>query len=87
MLTPTQRSLRGRIGAYSQHARHDPRRTTSRARSVFLSRFLTEVDPDGKLPLEERLRRAASARKAHMTRLAFRSALARRAKAQRRVQR
>ena len=70
-LTPAERSLRGRMGAYVVHARYDPRQTTAPARSAFLKRFLDEVDPDRVLPEPERLRRAAAARKAYFTRLAF----------------
>ena len=70
-LTPAERSLRGRMGAYVVHARYDPRQTTAPARAAFLKRFLDEVDPERLLPEPERLRRAASARKAYFTRLAF----------------
>ncbi len=70
-LTPAERSLRGRMGAYVVHARYDPRETTAPARAAFLKRFLDEVDPDCVLPEPERLRRAAAARKAYFTRLAF----------------
>lgn len=70
-------SLRGRIGALRLHATHDPRETTKNARAAFLSRFLREVDPDGLLSVEERLRRAAYARRAYFARLAHRSAVAR----------
>lgn len=73
-------ALRGRIGAYTLHATHDPRETTKPARAAFLARFEREVDPDGKLPPAERLRRAGYARKAYFTRLALRSAQARRRK-------
>ncbi|MFC1935258.1 hypothetical protein ACFLX9_00605 [Chloroflexota bacterium] len=72
-----ERSLRGRIGAYSLHAKYDSRVTTAKARAKFLSRFEREVDPDSKLPPEERERRAQAARKAHFTKLAFKSAQAR----------
>ncbi len=70
-LTPAERSLRGRMGAYAVHARYDPRQTTAPARAAFLKRFIDEVDPDRVLPEPERLRRAAAARKAYFTRLAF----------------
>ncbi|MGC8635415.1 MAG: hypothetical protein ACP5VP_12325 [Candidatus Limnocylindrales bacterium] len=79
-LTPSQRALRARIGAYALHARHDPRETTAYARAAFLSRFEREVDPDGSLNPAERARRAEAARKAYFTRLAYRSAVARAAK-------
>ena len=70
-------SLRGRIGALSLHATHDRRETTKNARAAFLSRFLLEVDPDGLLPIEERVLRANYARKAYFTRLAYLLAVAR----------
>jgi hypothetical protein len=70
-LSPAERSLRGRMGAYAVHARYDSRQTTAPAREAFLRRFLDEVDPDRVLPERERLRRAAAARKAYFTRLAY----------------
>jgi hypothetical protein len=70
-LTPAERSLRGRMGAYVVHARYDPRQTTAPARAAFLKRFVDEVDPDRVLPEPERLRRAAAALKGYFTRLAL----------------
>ena len=69
--------MRGRIGAYRLHATHDPRETTARARAAFLARFEREVDEDGVLEPAERARRATAARKAHMARLALKSAQSR----------
>jgi hypothetical protein len=43
-----------------------------------MDRFERQVDPDGTLKPEERARRAGHARKAYFTRLALRSAQARR---------
>src|SRR4051794_39206663 len=71
MLSPSQRSLRARIAAYSLHASRDPRETTAKARAAFLATFEAQVDPDGVLPKAERLRRAESARKAYFARLAL----------------
>ena len=71
--------LRGRIGAHQLHATHDPRKTTEAARRAFLQGFEQAVDPDGLLPPEERARRAGQLRKAHFARMAYRSAIARRA--------
>lgn len=82
MIPSTERSLRARIGAYSLHAQRDPRETTKAARHAFLSRFLTEIPAD--LPEDERLRRAASARRAHFSKMALRSVQARRRRANRR---
>jgi hypothetical protein len=71
-------SLRGRAGAFALHAKYDPRETTAKARATFLARFEREVDPEGLLPAEERLHLAAYARRSYFTRLALRSATARR---------
>lgn len=73
-LTPAQRSLRARIGAYAQHARHDTRETTAAARAAFLARFENQVDPDRQLEPDERERRALAARRQHFAELAYRSA-------------
>lgn len=77
------RSLAGRIGAHALHAKYDPRETTRAARAAFLDGFEREVDPEGVLDPEERRRRAKHLRKAHFTRLALRSAQARRRRSQR----
>lgn len=71
-------ALRGRIGGLTTAARHDPKVTTAKARQTFLSQFERQVDPDGVLPPEERQRRAEAAKRAHMARLALKSAQARR---------
>ncbi len=77
--TPQQRALAARIGAHALHAQvTDPTAHTAPARRAFLDRFNREVDPEGKLPPEERARRAEHARKAYFTRLALKSAQARR---------
>lgn len=80
MLTPKERALRAKIGAYSLHAKHDPRQTTAKARQTFLAKFEAEVDPNGELEPIERLRRAEQARKAHFARMALHSAKVRREK-------
>jgi len=77
-VTPGQRVSRARLAAYALHAKYDPRDTTAAARAAFLDRFEREVDPDGKLGIEERQRRAEAARKVYFTRMALRSAQARR---------
>lgn len=79
-LSPSERSQRARIAAYIKHAKHDARESTAPARAAFAERFINEVDPDGILPEPERLRRAEAARRAHMARLAFKSARARAAR-------
>jgi hypothetical protein len=77
-MTPAERSLRGRIGAYAMHARHDPRQTTMAARGAFLQRFVHQVDPGLQLSERERLRRADAARRAYFASLAYKSARRRR---------
>lgn len=54
------------------------REVTANARKAFVERFERDVDPDGVLPASERQRRAEHAMRAYMTRLALRSARARR---------
>jgi len=82
-MAANDRSLIGRIGAYSLHAQRDPRVTTLHGRQTFLASFLQQVDPNNTLPEPERTRRALSLRKAHFARLASKSAKARRARKQR----
>jgi hypothetical protein len=60
------------------HSLNDPRLTTVKAREAFLARFEREVDPDRRLPVHERARRARQARKAYFYRLALASSRARR---------
>jgi hypothetical protein len=76
-MTPEQRALRARIAAHSRWATQDRREGTAAARAAFADRFEREVDPDGTLPRDERLRRAESARKAYFARLALASSRAR----------
>lgn len=77
--TPSERALAARYAAHSRWAAtSDPSAATAPARDAFNRRFENEVDPDGVLSPEERTRRAASARKAYFTKLALKSAQARR---------
>lgn len=69
-------ALRGRIGGFSLAATHDAREYTKAARSAFLAKFLADIPSD--LPEEERQRRAQAARQAHFSRMALKSAKARR---------
>lgn len=73
-------SLRGRLAALSLHSQYDSRVLTQPARDRFLERFEDEVDPERRLSEKERMRRASSALKAHMTKLAYLSAKARAAR-------
>ena len=83
-MLPSPTSLRGRIGAHALHARYDSREITAPARAAFLDRFEREADPDGTLSSQERARRAGHLRKAYFTRLALKSAQARRRRTTRR---
>lgn len=78
---PQDRVLRARLAAHTRWSQQDPRAGTQKARETFLRSFLDVVDPERRLPEDERLRRAESARKAHFTKLALASARSRRSKA------
>jgi len=54
---------------------------TEAGRRAALAKFEKLVDPDGTLPEAERVKRADSLRKAHLQRMAFKSARARRERA------
>lgn len=77
-MTPTERTLRARLAAHSLHASVDSRAHTEPARRAFMERFDDEVDPNRVFAPRERQRRAEQARKAYFTRLALKSAQARR---------
>lgn len=80
-LTPEQRTMRARIAAHTRWAKTaDRAKALVPARSAFLDRFEREVDPDGALPVADRVKLAESARRAYYTRLAFLSARARSAR-------
>jgi hypothetical protein len=77
-LTPEERTLRARLAAHVMHSKNDSKQVSQAARDAFVERFYSQVDPDGLLPAHERDRRARHALKAHMTKLAMKSAKARR---------
>ena len=79
-MSSSEVTLRGRIGAYSLHAQHDPKETTKPGRAAFLATFEKDVDPNRVLSITERARRAAAARKAHFAKMALKSVQARRLK-------
>lgn len=80
---PDRRALIARMASHASWANTtDPAARTAPARAEFDERFLRQVDPDGSLPIEERTRRAAHARKAYFLGLAAKSADARRRKAE-----
>jgi hypothetical protein len=78
-MTPAERKLRARLGAYSLHAQG--KTNTGPATAAYAARWDREVDPDGLLDPVERAKRAEAAKKAHYTRMAFASARARSRKA------
>jgi hypothetical protein len=68
------KDINRRIAAEISWSRtYDRSARTRPAREAFLKRFEKEVDPDGKLPPEERRRRAEHARRAYMLHLAKRA--------------
>jgi hypothetical protein len=70
----TKKNINARIAAEISWARTQDRSARTRpAREAFLKRFERAVDPDGKLPPDERARRANHALRAHMLRLRKRS--------------
>jgi hypothetical protein len=71
------RSLANRIGGYAYRAKHGDAQIARLGADALLARFEREVDPDASLPESERRRRAEAARKAHMARLALKSAVSR----------
>ena len=77
-LTPEQRSMRARLAAHRRWA-NTPDRTaaTKAARDALMDRFEREVDPDGVLAPEVRMKLAANARSAYYTELALKSSRAR----------
>lgn len=77
--TQTERTLRSSIAAHESWANtHDRSARTAPARAALMAKFEHEVDPDGKLPPDERARRAEHKRRAYFQRLALKSARARR---------
>lgn len=77
-MTPAERTLRAKIGAFSLHAQGGT--NTAPARKAFLSRFEREIDPEGVLSELERQKRAEFARKAYFARLRLKSAQTKRRK-------
>lgn len=80
-LTPSERVLRARLASHASWANTTDRAArTAKARQALMDSFERQVDPDGVLPDAERIKRAESLKKAHFTRLALKSAQARRKK-------
>lgn len=80
MLSATERRLRAQLAARTRWAfEADRSAATLAARRAAIAKYEREVDPDGVLPVVERVRRAESLRAAHLTRARFASLKARRA--------
>ena len=78
-LTPSQRSQRARIAALERWSREDPAANAARGQQGLLAKFRRDVlDEFPDLVEPELTRRAEARRRAHMQRLAYRSARARR---------
>jgi hypothetical protein len=82
-VSPAERRLRGRAGAYAMHARNDVRETSRAGRDAAWQRLLDQVDPEMILPEAERQRRAEAARRSWMSSIALRSVQARAARRRR----
>ncbi len=80
-LSHKERVLRSRMAAHALHSQRDSRELTAPGRAKFLQKFEDEVDPDGVLDPSERARRAEHRRKQYFLGLAYKSAKARRARA------
>lgn len=78
-LTPSERVLRSKMAAHKSWANTEDRAArTAAARQAAADRFEKLVDPEGKLPIAERAKRAESARKAFYAEMAFKSHRSRR---------
>lgn len=79
-MTESVHVTNGRIGALERWAgttKAERARGTEAAREGWLLKLADQADPDGRLSDEERMAAAEALRKAHMLRLARRSAAAR----------
>lgn len=77
----TDRSQIAKIAARTRWANTEDRSAaTQAARDGLARKFEDQVDPDRRLPADERARRAEFARRAHFQRLALKSAQSRRAR-------
>lgn len=79
-LTPEQRALRARMGAYAAMAKHGRSKITEAARAANPSNdnyWLAKADPEAELPEDERRQRAADLKTSYFAGLAFKSARAR----------
>lgn len=77
----SDRVLIARVAAHTRWARTDDRRAAMAPLTRGLeAKWAREADPDGVLPPDELARRVEGLRRAHMARMALRSAQARRAR-------
>jgi hypothetical protein len=78
LLTPEQRHIRASIAAHTRWSREDPAANAARGQAGLLARFGREVrEAEPGLSEAEYTRRAESAYRAHMARLALASSKAR----------
>ncbi|MGO9178006.1 MAG: hypothetical protein ACLQHS_01855 [Candidatus Limnocylindrales bacterium] len=81
-MTPGERTLASRLGAFRAWSRHSVEEMNGQARrraaETLDARLLQEIDPDRALAPEERLRRLHAARRAHFTALSLKAVRARR---------
>jgi len=78
LLTPEQRHIRASIAAHTRWSREDPAGNAARGQAGLLARFDREVrEAEPGLSEAEYSRRAESAYRAHMARLALASSKAR----------
>jgi hypothetical protein len=78
---PADRRAVATIAALTRWSQEDPKANAERGQAGLVAKFRQQVDPDNRLPEAERERRARSAYRAHMQRLALASSKARRARA------
>lgn len=76
MLNAAQRTTRARAAAFARAAQYDGREVTAAATAAQLARYDRLVDPEGKLPPEERSRRARAALRSHMASLSLKASQA-----------
>ena len=83
-LTPAEIRLRQQANVHSSWAKTEDRAARTKPGQVAANttRFEDQVDPDRKLSPEERAKRVANARQAHLKRIALKSAKARRLRKQ-----
>jgi excisionase family DNA binding protein len=72
-----RRRIQAKAAAHTLHSLYDSRALTAPARDAFLKRFERQVDPEGRLSANERVRRATQAKEAYFTNLALSSSKSR----------